>query len=199
MDKIYISANELLEDSWRLGLQVLESGYRPSFVAGIWRGGSPVAIALHELLAFCGVEAAHAAIKTALYAGIAQTRDRVEVHGLDYLLERLTAADRLLIVDDVHDSGRSIGQVLDELETAFGDNAPEIRVATVWHKPGNNQRGVAPDYFLHQTGHWLVFPHELCGLGIDELLAAKPGMLPLAARLRELAGRVSPDERDSRL
>jgi len=192
MDKIYISANELLEDSWRLGLQVLDSGYRPSFVAGIWRGGCPVAIALHELLAFCGVAAAHAAIKTSLYAGIAQTRERVQVHGLDHLLEHLTAADRLLLVDDVHDSGRSIGQVLHELDQAFGGNAPQIRVATVWHKPGNNRRGAAPDYFLHRTERWLVFPHELCGLDIDELLAAKPGLHPFAVRLRELAGRDRP-------
>ena len=42
VDKLYITANELLEDSFRLGIEILDSGFRPSFIVGVWRGGSPV-------------------------------------------------------------------------------------------------------------------------------------------------------------
>ena len=48
--KTYINAQSLLEDSFRLGMQILESGFRPSFIVGIWRGGTPVGIAVQELL-----------------------------------------------------------------------------------------------------------------------------------------------------
>ncbi|MGQ3180018.1 MAG: hypoxanthine phosphoribosyltransferase, partial [Blastomonas fulva] len=45
-DKLYISANSLLEDSYRLAMQVIDSGYQPTHIVGIWRGGAPVGIAV---------------------------------------------------------------------------------------------------------------------------------------------------------
>src|SRR3546814_13482591 len=44
--KIFISANDLLADSWRLGMQVLDSGLQPTHLVGICRGGAPVGIAV---------------------------------------------------------------------------------------------------------------------------------------------------------
>ena len=46
--KTYISAQSLLEDSFRLGMQIIESSFRPSFIVGIWRGGTPVGIAVYS-------------------------------------------------------------------------------------------------------------------------------------------------------
>lgn len=48
MEKKYISAQELLEDSFRLAAQVYEDGFRPQFIVGIWRGGAPIGIAVQE-------------------------------------------------------------------------------------------------------------------------------------------------------
>ncbi len=56
MKKHYIDANQLLEDSFRLAWQVFESGYRPNYVVGVWRGGAPVGVAVHELLDTLGVD-----------------------------------------------------------------------------------------------------------------------------------------------
>ena len=53
-DKIYISANDLLADSLRLGMQVIDSGFAPTHLVGIWRGGAPVGIAVQELLEYHG-------------------------------------------------------------------------------------------------------------------------------------------------
>ncbi len=39
MDKKFITAQELLEDSFRLAAKVYEDGFRPQFIVGIWRGG----------------------------------------------------------------------------------------------------------------------------------------------------------------
>lgn len=52
--KIYIDANCLLADSLRLGMQILESGFAPTHLVGIWRGGAPVGIAVQELLDYHG-------------------------------------------------------------------------------------------------------------------------------------------------
>ena len=54
--KKYITAQQLLEDSFQLGLQILESGFRPSFIVGVWRGGAPVGIAVQEFLDYFGLE-----------------------------------------------------------------------------------------------------------------------------------------------
>ena len=51
-----------------------------------------------------------------------------------------------------------------------------MRVATPWFKPGNNQTRMTPDYYIHETDKWLVFPHELKGLSEADILANKPGM-----------------------
>ena len=50
MDKLFIQPAELLEDSFKLAWQVYESGYRPNYIIGVWRGGSPIGIAVQEFL-----------------------------------------------------------------------------------------------------------------------------------------------------
>ena len=71
-EKQFIKAQELLDDSFRLGLKVLESGFRPDFIVGIWRGGTPVGIAVQELFEHNGVASDHIAIRTSSYEGIEQ-------------------------------------------------------------------------------------------------------------------------------
>jgi hypoxanthine phosphoribosyltransferase len=180
VDKHYITAQELLEDSFRLALMVLKSGFRPSFIVGVWRGGTPVGIAVQELFEVFGVAADHIAIRTSSYTGIAQRNREVRVHGLGYVVRNIDAADPLLLVDDVFDTGLSIKAVIDTLRARARRNAPEeIRIATPWYKPANNRTDLVPDYYVHESDRWLVFPHELEGLTREEILANKPGLRAL--------------------
>ena len=39
-EKLYLEAQDLLEDAMRLGVQVVNSGFRPDYIVGIWRGGT---------------------------------------------------------------------------------------------------------------------------------------------------------------
>ena len=39
VDKRFIQEQELLEDSYRLAVQIYQSGYRPDFIVGVWRTG----------------------------------------------------------------------------------------------------------------------------------------------------------------
>lgn len=184
MLKQYISADQLLRDSCELGLRIAQSGFRPTLIVGIWRGGTPVAIAVQEVLDFLGISCDHIAIRTSSYSGM-QQRARVAVDGLDYLYSNLKAGDRLLIVDDVHDTGLSVEQVLKELHAHFGDAAPTIKLAMPYFKPSHNQTGRVPDFYLHTTADWLVFPHELQGLSDAEIMG-KHGLQDLTPRLLRL-------------
>ncbi len=93
MDKVFISADQLIEDSFQLGLKVFESGFRPDYIVGVWRGGAPVGIAVQELLHVLGVESDHIAIRTSSYTAIGERDKNVRVHGLTYLIKRLEAED----------------------------------------------------------------------------------------------------------
>ena len=67
MDKLFISAESLLRDSIALGMQIVRSNYRPTFLVGVWRGGAPIGICVQEVLEYHGVECDHIAIRTSSY------------------------------------------------------------------------------------------------------------------------------------
>jgi uncharacterized protein len=175
MDKLFISADSLLRDSMELARLIIRSGFRPTFLVAMWRGGAPIGITVQEVLEYHAVRTDHIAIRTSSYAGIDNQSKTVRVHALDYLVSRLSAEDELLLVDDVFDSGRSLEAVIDELRRRCRRNLPEkIRIATVYYKPARNRSALIPDYYVRATESWLVFPHEIQGLSREEILAHKP-------------------------
>ena len=102
MQKTYLTGEQLLIDSFKLAEQVLLSGFRPSFIIAVWRGGAPIGIAVQEYLSFHGIETDNIAIRTSSYAaGIDQQSRTVKVHDLNYLVKSVQQHDSLLIVDDV--------------------------------------------------------------------------------------------------
>ncbi|MFT5446610.1 MAG: hypoxanthine phosphoribosyltransferase [Gammaproteobacteria bacterium] len=176
MDKTVLTAQGLLKDSFELGLKILESGFEPTLIIAIWRGGTPVGMAVQELFAYCGIDADHIAIRTSSYVGVDQ-RSVVKVHGLDYIIKKVCHDDRVLIVDDVFDTGHTIQAVLDELaKRARGNTPSDIRTAFPWYKPSRNQTDLTPDYYVRETAEWLVFPHELDALTAQEMRQMRPDL-----------------------
>jgi hypoxanthine phosphoribosyltransferase len=174
LDKTFITAQQLLEDSFRLAHRIYEDGFHPHFIVGIWRGGTPVGIAVQEYFEYKGVETDHIAVRTSSYYGIDKQSKEIRVHGLHYLIENANADDRLLIVDDVFDSGRSVDALIRSIRELSRNNTPgDIRVACPWYKPTKNAVAFEPDYYLHESAEWLVFPHELAGLDSDEIKNGK--------------------------
>ena len=173
-EKRFITAQELLEDSFRLAAQVYESGFRPQFIVGIWRGGAPIGIAVQEFFDFKEVETDHIAVRTSSYYGINKQSKQIKVHGLHYIVENANAGDGLLIVDDVFDSGRSIHALMENLSDLMRLNMPkDVRIACPYYKPQNTAVPLKPDYFIHESDEWLVFPHEVSGLSPEELAEGK--------------------------
>lgn len=174
MTKHFITAQQLLEDSFSLAAKIYQDGFAPNFIIGIWRGGTPVAIAVQEYFEYQGLQTDHISVRTSAYQGINQPNKKVTVDGLHYLVDNVNANDSLLIVDDVFDSGSSIEALINELKALTGENMPQhIRIASPWYKPDNNQVDFAPNYYLHTSDKWLVFPHELQGLTQTQILEGK--------------------------
>jgi uncharacterized protein len=175
MEKLFISADSLLRDSMELARLIVRSRLRPTYLVAMWRGGTPIGIAVQEVLEYHAIEVDHIAIRTSSYVGIDQQSKTVRVHAVDYLVSRLSADDQLLLIDDVFDSGRSLEAVIAELRRRCRRNLPNvIRIATVYYKPTRNRSTLVPDYYVHATDSWLVFPHEIVGLTREEILEHKP-------------------------
>ena len=185
MKKRYLDEETLIQDSFRLGVQIFESGFRPTFIVGLWRGGSSIGIYVQECLQTLGVKTDHIALRTSYkglpsYQNMVENPEDIRVHGTQYLIENLNAEDGLLIVDDAFSSGQNISAVLRRLKKHLKLNMPkDIRIATIWQKPDLNQTDIKPHYCLHETTDWLVFPYELNGLSIEEINEHKPFMKDL--------------------
>ncbi|MEP3894402.1 MAG: phosphoribosyltransferase family protein [Litorimonas sp.] len=183
IEKVFVSAEELLHDSFELALRIHESDFKPSYILGVWRGGAPVGIAVQEVLETLECPTNHFAIRTASYGARTTSFDgrevlpEVQVMGLQHVVDEVNAEDRLLIIDDIFDSGRSVDAIIREVRARCRRNTPEdIRVATIFYKPKRNLTNRTPDFYIHETDEWTVFPHELRGCSKQELL--KRGTMP---------------------
>ena len=166
MVDISITANQLLIDSYKLGkIVMLDEEFTPTYLIALWRGGTDVGKAVHEYLTYHGVKTKHTAIGTSGYVdGINNRKKQVDVQDMSQILRTINGDDSLLILDDVYDTGLSISKFILELRIQARRNAPQkIKVGTVWYKPEKNLTERVPDYFIHETNQWVMFPHELVG------------------------------------
>jgi hypoxanthine phosphoribosyltransferase len=174
MNKTYVAADDLLLDSFKLAVNIVNSGFKPDFLVGLWRGGSAVGIAVQEGLDFLGTKTDHIAIRTSYrgqpgYREMVDKADAIRAHGLRYLHERVCAEHSMLIVDDVYSTGSSVNAVIKQLAKKSRRNLPhDIRIATVWYRPTEKTMR-APDFYVHETTDWLILPYELSGLSLEEL------------------------------
>ena len=130
-----------------------------------------------------GVFSDHIAIRTSSYIGIGERDKTVQVHGLNYVIRQVESDNSLLMIDDVFDTGLSVQKVIQDLEKACKKNTPNIRIATPYYKPENNQTNRKPDYYLQETNKWIVFPHELTGLSLEEISSNKPALSGLIEKI----------------
>lgn len=175
IEKVFLTPQDLMDSSMLLAEKIFDSGFRPDFILALWRGGTPVGIVIQELYEYFGISTDHIAIRTSYYTGLNETAREVRVHGTEYLIKHINAGDSLLIVDDVFDSGNSIKATLEKIRSESRLNTPhDIRIATPYYKPDKNKTDMVPDYYVHVTDDWLVFPHELKGLSMAEIREHKP-------------------------
>ena len=115
----YIDEESLLNDSFRLAVNIYKSGFKPDFIVAIWRGGATVGIYVQECLQALGLQTDHIAIRTSYqgmenYQATMSNPQTIRVHGLQYLYENLNHEHNLLIVDDVFSSGYNIEAVINQ-------------------------------------------------------------------------------------
>ena len=163
--KVYLDAQEYLRDSWRLAKQVLDSGWRPDVLLALWRGGAGVGVAIHEYLKVKGLSVRHMPIKCYSYTGIGESSSEVKFDHAESVLAALNPGTKVLVVDDVFDTGRTAAAMHEKLEALGCD----MRMACVYWKPEKNLTKYRPDFHVRTLERWIVFPHEIEGLSPEEI------------------------------
>lgn len=134
------------EATRELALQVLKSGFEPEIVVAIARGGLLLAGSIAYALGIksCG------AVNAEFYTGVG-TRLPEPVMMPPLLDQASIAGKRVLLVDDVSDSGRTLAMVVQLLEAGGAD----LRTVVLYTKPGTVYE---PTYFWKRTDKWINFP-----------------------------------------
>ncbi|MDO5736791.1 MAG: phosphoribosyltransferase [Propionibacteriaceae bacterium] len=137
---------ELGEVTDHLARQIADSGFRPDVVVAIARGGLVLAGSITYALDVKLVDA----INVEFYLDVNETRPDPIL--LAPMLDSESIADqKILLVDDVADSGRTLALVL-KLLRGFG---ADVRSAVLYTKPRSI---VTPDFSWRHTDAWITFP-----------------------------------------
>lgn len=128
--------------------RIRKDGFKPDIIVGISRGGWPPARVLSDLLSNPNV----ANVRAEFYLGIAETGSEPT---LTQPVSVKTRGKKILIVDEVADTGKSLRMVREHI---VKEGAKEARTVTVYYKPWSIVR---PDYFAKETSDWIVFPWEI--------------------------------------
>jgi len=165
-NKEFIQPADLVRDSFSLARRIYDSEFIPDVLIVLWRGGTPVGIAIHEFLLYKGIDTYHTVVKVESYIGI-EKRIEPRIEHFERVLEILTADSKVLVVDDIFDSGHTMLKVVSLLR----EKTEQVKIATLYYKKAMNRTEIVPDFYLRRTDRWIVFPHELVGLTPDEIKA----------------------------
>lgn len=140
-NKIYDS---LLNQSQKIQKQT----EKIDLILGISKGGLIPARILADFLQVSEI----ITIQVKFYIGIAQTHDE------PIIIQPLTvnlSGKKILVVDDIADTGKSLKIVIEHLESL---GITEIKTATLYL---NNRSVIKPDFYEEITDKWVVFPWEI--------------------------------------
>ena len=141
------SWDQIYELLLNLACTVRKTGFKPEIIIGVSRGGWPPARVMSDLLENPRV----ANVAAEFYIGVAETKGKPAI---TQPVSVLVEGKRVLVVDDVADTGESLRLVRSHLEE---QGATEVKTATIYYKPWSV---IIPDYYEKETRSWIIFPWE---------------------------------------
>ena len=141
MKKKYYSYNEFVVDTKKL--IKLQETFQPESIVGIARGGLTLAHSMAEGLNIREVQT----IRTELYDESCK-REELSLFGHCQFQEK----KRVLVVDDIADSGETLKEVMQYLESSFQNI--EFKAATLFYKKTSCYE---PHFWISEANEWIEF------------------------------------------
>jgi uncharacterized protein len=188
MQKDFLPYDVVRNNALKLACEIHRSGFVPDIIYVLLRGGAYIGNVISEYFKIIRRNdrpVFYAAVVARSYLDIRQ-HDRVMVDGWTYGPEYLRNGDRVLLVDDIFDSGRTINH-LAEIILEKGIPRDDLKIAVHDYKvfpDGSNLLPVKPDFYCRR--HEITSPdkdvwihymsHELVGLKADEIVLNYPNI-----------------------
>ena len=180
MKKEFLRYRTVRNNSLRLAHRIYSDGFVPDVIYVSLRGGAYIGNVISEYFKLVrgeGRPVFYAAVVARSYTDI-RKQGQVRVDGWTYDPEHLRHGDKVLLVDDIFDTGRTINHLVDIIMSK-GVPREEIRVAVHDYKIreyAQADMAIRPDYFCrkHVIGRpeddsWIHYEsHELVGLDREE-------------------------------
>lgn len=126
---------------------IKKSGFNPDVIVGISRGGWPPARVISDFLDNPNL----ASVKVEFYFGIRKTKEEPVI---TQPVSVSVKGKKVLIVDDVADTGKSLKLVNENL---LKQGAVDVKVMTLYCKPWSI---FTPHFYGRDSGAWIIFPWE---------------------------------------
>jgi hypoxanthine phosphoribosyltransferase len=181
MKKEFLQFDVERDNALRLAARIYREGFIPDVIYVSLRGGAYLGNVISEYfkIVHTGVRPVYyAAVVAHSYSDVAKA-EKIEIDGWTYPPERLRLGDKVLLVDDIFDSGRTINHLA---ELILKERIPrkDLKIAVHDYKYFTDkpeQLPIQPDYWcrkhersIHDEGYWIHYmSHELMGLTESEL------------------------------
>lgn len=140
--------NQIYRMLLQIADKIRKDNFKPNIIVGVSRGGWPPARVLSDLLENPNL----ANVRAEFYLGVAETKGEPT---LTQPVSVKVAGKKVLVVDEVADTGKSLQLIKNHLEA---EGASQVRIAVIYLKPWSI---VKPDYYAKETSRWIVFPWEV--------------------------------------
>ncbi len=167
MSDLYVSWDDYHQKIEQLAVKVYQSNWQFNQIICLAKGGLRVGDILSRLF-----DQPLAILSTSSYGGPAnQVRGSI-TFGQDLTKTTANLGSRVLLVDDLVDSGVTLKKTLDWLDRKYGFYIDEIRTAVLWYKECSI---ITPDYYVDYLpdNPWIHQPFEPYEQMIAADLAAK--------------------------
>lgn len=201
MKKDFLPYDKVRNNSLKLAFRIHHDGFIPDVIYVLLRGGAYVGNVISEYFKTVRAQSRpvfYAAVVARSYSDI-KKQTRVMVDGWTYDPAYLRTGDKVLLVDDIFDSGRTINH-LAEIIIDKGIPREDLRIAVHDYKVfpyQTEQMPIHPDYFcrMHvietpEDDIWIHYmSHELVGLTQEEKERYYYSSDPALAEILESIGR----------
>ena len=184
MIKEFLEYDTVRNNALKLANKIYKDGFIPDVIYCSLRGGAYMANIISEYFKIIAKKekfhpVLYAGVVARSYSDIAQ-HTKVFIDGWTYPPENLRAGDKILLVDDIFDSGRTINCLVETLMNSRGIPRDDIKVVVHDYKYFTyykEQLPIQPDYFCRKfeinspdENRWIHYmSHELVGLSKKEL------------------------------
>lgn len=178
--KEFLPYETVRNDALKLASKIYHDGFIPDIIYVPLRGGAYMGNVISEYfkLALKGKKPVlYAAVVARSYTDI-RSHDEIRIDGWTYSPDYLRQGDKILLVDDIYDTGRTLNYLVDYL-LSKGVPRKDLKVVVHDYKNFTNKKTlpIKPDYWCRkfdiskpEEDRWIHYcSHELVGLTKEEL------------------------------